>query len=84
MFETVYEWVCNIWKWMCPPRSSRSREPMIVDWEADVSFPPVNAQEGPLRSNHTSDPNIIQAEENTDSGSSTGAVLWETNSSIEI
>ena len=72
MFDAVYRWVCSIWEWICPPRSSGELSPMVVEWDNGYGYPP--APTGLLYSN--SDPNMIRGEV-VYAGSSTGAVAFE-------
>lgn len=83
MFDSVYQWFHIIWKWICPPRASQPIETTIVDWGTGDGFPPAQ-QVVYLRSNHTSDPNIIQTEGNVYASSSTGAVVWDVPSDFEF
>lgn len=84
MFEVVYQWFRSLWEWVCPTRSSHETVFTVVDWDTGYSFPPANIPEDPLRSNHTSDPNITRIEAEPYAGSSTGAVAWDTRSDVDI
>ena len=84
MFGVVYQWFRDLWEWVCPTRPSRSTDATVVDWDTAYPFPPPNDAGDPLRSNHTSDPNITRIEAEPYAGSSTGAVVWDTRSDVDI